>query len=220
MSSTIYLIGQPGSDIAKIGITTNLHRRFEAIRMCSPVPLEILWRQAGGTQTERTLHRYFDAGRLHGEWFRFATDPVAEVQQALREIRSSDHWENRSKPAKTAREKHEKIFNALRDPDRVPASFQLSKPRALYLDLRTLFRDDAFTARDAATRLALDVETVCHRMRTICAEGLAVVAGHAGIQGKVNDRRLYRVHPLPDHVTFEGNYYGARSHLQPEDTGA
>jgi len=80
----VYVIGTPGSDIVKIGRSTNLPKRLEAIRRMCPVPLEVLWRTPGGCDLEYGLHGHFASIRSHGEWFRFVdVDPVAAIRQAV-----------------------------------------------------------------------------------------------------------------------------------------
>lgn len=81
----VYVIGAPGSSTVKIGRTTDLAKRFAAIRCMSPIPLEILWTHPGGNELETRLHRHFAKLRIHGEWFEFEGDPVEAVQTAINE---------------------------------------------------------------------------------------------------------------------------------------
>lgn len=79
----VYVLGTPGSNIVKIGRTTNLAKRVADIQRMSPVPLVVLWSCPGGHELETNLHRHFKTVRSHGEWFAFAEDPVSLVRQAV-----------------------------------------------------------------------------------------------------------------------------------------
>lgn len=72
--SVLYVIGQPGTAIVKIGKTGNVESRLRAIQTGSPVPLAVLWWHVGGDELERPLHREFKEYRLHGEWFDFGVE--------------------------------------------------------------------------------------------------------------------------------------------------
>jgi T5orf172 domain. len=88
LGEVVYVLGTPGSNIVKIGRTTNLHKRFADIQRMSPVPLLILWTHPGGSELETNLHRHFKAIRSHGEWFNFEGDPVNQIRNAV----SSRPW--------------------------------------------------------------------------------------------------------------------------------
>ena len=80
----VYVLGAPGSNTVKIGRTTNLAKRVADIQRMSPVPLNVLWTTAGGSELETQLHRHFAGLRSHGEWFSFTTgDPVQEIRTAV-----------------------------------------------------------------------------------------------------------------------------------------
>lgn len=64
----------------KIGVTSNLARRLEAVR-----PEELLATEPGDRAIEQARHRQFADLRTHGEWFRLET-PLAEFIEALREV--------------------------------------------------------------------------------------------------------------------------------------
>lgn len=83
----VYLIGEPGSPIVKIGTTRNLKNRFRALQSSSPSRLDVLWFTAGGEELEYALHDRFSAARQHGEWFLFEeADPVMLVPAAAKEL--------------------------------------------------------------------------------------------------------------------------------------
>lgn len=79
----VYVIGSPESDVVKIGRTRQLARRLSTIQGMSPIPLQVLWSHPGGSELEGGLHRHFASQRVHGEWFRFAGDPVETVRDAV-----------------------------------------------------------------------------------------------------------------------------------------
>ncbi|MDQ0694256.1 GIY-YIG nuclease family protein [Streptomyces sp. W4I9-2] len=82
-NDVVYVIGTPGSGMAKIGRSTNVTKRLSDIRNMSPVPLQILWTHPGGAYLETRLHWHFSEIRSHGEWFQFEGDPVAAVEAAM-----------------------------------------------------------------------------------------------------------------------------------------
>ena len=57
------------SQLIKIGTTTNLKKRLQALRTGSPEPLVLLGAIPGGDQEERELHQRFSSQRINGEWF-------------------------------------------------------------------------------------------------------------------------------------------------------
>lgn len=68
----VYVIRALDTDkiIVKIGVTTNILRRFSSILSSSPLPLEVEFFQPGATRSfERKLHDDFCTQRSHGEWF-------------------------------------------------------------------------------------------------------------------------------------------------------
>lgn len=79
----VYVLGTPGSNVVKIGRTTNLKKRLADIQRMSPVPLEVLWTHPGGFELESALHRRFANIRSHGEWFRFDRSPVTSIREAV-----------------------------------------------------------------------------------------------------------------------------------------
>lgn len=79
----VYVIGEPGSRTAKIGITVDLDGRRQQIQGASPVKIDVLWATPGSNALEKALHRHFATQRSHGEWFTFDNDPVSEVKAAL-----------------------------------------------------------------------------------------------------------------------------------------
>jgi len=79
----VYVIGEQGSNIVKIGRTTDLNKRLGAIQRMCPVPLVVLMTHEGGAELEFGLHKHFARLRSHGEWFRFPCDPLSQVREAI-----------------------------------------------------------------------------------------------------------------------------------------
>lgn len=80
----VYVIGQPGSRVAKIGTTSNLRARLRAIQTGYPLRLEVLWSCPGGRRLESWLHSAFESRRLEGEWFDFRdADPALSVMKTV-----------------------------------------------------------------------------------------------------------------------------------------
>lgn len=83
LEEVVYVLGTPGSNMVKIGRTTNLTKRFAEIQRMSPVPLAVLWDCPGGHELETRLHRHFASLRTHGEWFSFRRDAVQLIRWAV-----------------------------------------------------------------------------------------------------------------------------------------
>lgn len=87
----LYVIGQPGTAIVKIGVTKNLRTRLRGIQTGSPVPLAVLWWHPGSYDLEEQLHREFGDLRLSGEWFDFGVEePSALVALAVERLRPEE----------------------------------------------------------------------------------------------------------------------------------
>lgn len=87
----LYVVGQPGTAIVKIGRSTNMPLRLRAIQTGSPVPLSVLWWHPGGQDLERYLHRKYAEFRLHGEWFDFGVEePDHLVEMAVTSLRPDE----------------------------------------------------------------------------------------------------------------------------------
>jgi hypothetical protein len=84
----VYVIGQPGHQIAKVGTTSNLRARLRAIQTGHPFRLQVLWACPGGRRLEAWLHEGLAPRRLQGEWFDFDEfDPVLVVEDGVRKAR-------------------------------------------------------------------------------------------------------------------------------------
>ncbi len=84
----VYVIGQPGRRVAKIGTTSNAGARLRAIQTGCPVRLQVLWTCPGGRRLESWLHEAFSSWRLEGEWFDFGhSDPVHTVATGVASAR-------------------------------------------------------------------------------------------------------------------------------------
>jgi hypothetical protein len=70
-TGTLYVLS--AGTVCKIGMTTDLPKRFNAINSSSPMPLEIVATRgvplAGLAYAEAWLHQRFSESRLKGEWF-------------------------------------------------------------------------------------------------------------------------------------------------------
>jgi len=64
-----FIQGQCGGAI-KVGFSSSPEKRLKELQTGYPDTLIILLMMPGDEGTERTLHREFEASRLHGEWFR------------------------------------------------------------------------------------------------------------------------------------------------------
>ena len=71
-NGTVYFLAAPIVGLVKIVSTLKLEARLHALRVNSPVPLELLATMAGGIGLENDLHDHFASDRAHGEWFRLS----------------------------------------------------------------------------------------------------------------------------------------------------
>lgn len=82
-SRWVYLVGSTLTRPVKIGVAKNAEARLDELRVGSPVPLHLIWKTRGGRAMESSLHEYFAAYRIHGEWFDFGDEnPAALVATA------------------------------------------------------------------------------------------------------------------------------------------
>ncbi|GGU11399.1 GIY-YIG nuclease family protein [Streptomyces lateritius] len=84
MTTYVYVIGEQGSSIVKIGTTNDLSLRLTALQTGNPNPLVLLWSHQGNRELEGHLHATFAAYRVRGEWFDLTAlgDPAEVVQCA------------------------------------------------------------------------------------------------------------------------------------------
>lgn len=88
-------------DLVKIGTSTNIAGRLEALR-----PERLLAVEMGGHQIEAQRHRQFAADRNHGEWFRASADLATHMERIRAEFeklvgRTLDAWlAERSRPTR------------------------------------------------------------------------------------------------------------------------
>ncbi|GAA1961840.1 hypothetical protein GCM10009754_36160 [Amycolatopsis minnesotensis] len=89
-TGNIYVIGQSGSSIAKIGYSTDIHKRHKGLQSSHPHLLELLWHTSGDRKLEYALHEKFKKLRVRGEWYDFGDlDPVKSAKKAVKQIRAA-----------------------------------------------------------------------------------------------------------------------------------
>jgi len=87
----LYVIGQPGTSIVKIGVTRNVSSRLKSLQTGSPVPLAVLWWHPGSYDLEENLHAKFSEYRLAGEWFDFGVEePDVLTELAVQRLRPDE----------------------------------------------------------------------------------------------------------------------------------
>jgi hypothetical protein len=81
----VYLIGC--NDYVKIGIATNVKKRFSSLQTASPTPLKLLksWQCNDASTQEFRLHQKYKSFRQKGEWFRLS-DPVLNDLLAIDDL--------------------------------------------------------------------------------------------------------------------------------------
>lgn len=81
----VYVLKCPVTGRVKIGTTTNLTKRVEAIQALSPTELSLVCVFRGNMNDERRLHKRLAMYRRHGEWFELPNDLLAEIVRDLHE---------------------------------------------------------------------------------------------------------------------------------------
>ncbi len=94
----VYEIGA-GDGLVKVGWSSNVERRLDALQTGSPVTLRVIAAECCGTDCaakarEKELHKLLAPHRLRGEWFRLnESDLVVHFSKVSGEI--SDEFANR-----------------------------------------------------------------------------------------------------------------------------
>jgi len=92
--AVVYYIGDPDTQLVKIGATTRLHQRFGQLALTRP-KLKLLAVEPGYVDMERQRHREFQKWRVKGrsgrEWFH-RNDVLMEHVRKLRQ-QYGDPWE-------------------------------------------------------------------------------------------------------------------------------
>jgi Meiotically up-regulated gene 113 len=78
----LYIIGEPGSQIAKVGHSDDVRRRLKDLTIGSPAQLAIHHVEPGLGPCERLVHSALADRRLHGEWFDFGSENPRQVVRA------------------------------------------------------------------------------------------------------------------------------------------
>ena len=81
----VYLIRCSDLPYYKIGLTTNLLERLEALQTANPLPLTIVctcgFSSFGAARrAECDCHRTLAKERMHGEWFQLTPEQVAQLR--------------------------------------------------------------------------------------------------------------------------------------------
>ncbi len=92
--SGVYFVRGKATRLVKIGFSTDVGARIDALRAQSPDDLELLGVLQGTLQTERALHARFWELTHHGEWFRESPELIQLAQggaDAALHIKSGSH---------------------------------------------------------------------------------------------------------------------------------
>jgi transposase-like protein len=94
MDSKVYFLLAPDAKMVKIGVTTDLPSRMQAIQACSPVQLTVVATIPGDEAVESAMHLRFASSRAHFEWFRL----TPELARFIEEIKAGA-WAMAPRPA-------------------------------------------------------------------------------------------------------------------------
>lgn len=81
LPGSVYFVRGAAGHI-KIGFSSDVPKRIEALQCSSPEPLELLATMPGNMAIERALHSRFERARVAGEWFR-PTDELLSFIESL-----------------------------------------------------------------------------------------------------------------------------------------
>jgi hypothetical protein len=89
----VYLIGQHGSNLVKIGTTEDLQKRLKGVQASYPLRLEVLWHRPGGWGMAEYLRERFAGLKADGGWYDFGDlDPQEAVLEAVAEKYPAPEW--------------------------------------------------------------------------------------------------------------------------------
>lgn len=82
-SDKVYFI-RAENGLVKIGITSNIAKRFEALNVASPVELVLLFyiETDEARKLEGSFHSIFESQWVKGEWFRLSDDDIAWIKNS------------------------------------------------------------------------------------------------------------------------------------------
>jgi hypothetical protein len=81
---SVYFVSARELDLVKIGYARNPVRRYNHLRIFSPVELTLEGAIPGGYDKEREMHKRFALARVRGEWFKLTPALQAEIDDSTR----------------------------------------------------------------------------------------------------------------------------------------
>lgn len=96
----VYLIEAINLHIYKIGVTSNLIKRFASLQGGSPVQLRIVTSWDVPNEFELYLHGRFEESRLHGEWFNLSKADIellkscSTIEDLIKKLELVERLEN------------------------------------------------------------------------------------------------------------------------------
>jgi hypothetical protein len=82
-SGEVYFIEAVGADRVKIGVSSDVGKRFAQLAASFPGPLTLLGKAAGGRLRESLLHRRLVNFHIGGEWFHLTPGVRGLIQSAI-----------------------------------------------------------------------------------------------------------------------------------------
>ena len=79
----VYFIEAVGADRVKIGVSSDVGKRFRQLAASFPGPLRLLGKAAGGRAREASLHRRLANFHIGGEWFHLTCGIRSVVQTVI-----------------------------------------------------------------------------------------------------------------------------------------
>lgn len=82
--SSVYFVANSHKTIVKIGYTTDIVQRFNALQSMSHGKLILLGTIEGGLKDEQLLHQRYSLLRSHGEWFCATKDLLKDIEAMVK----------------------------------------------------------------------------------------------------------------------------------------
>lgn len=113
LTTTLYIIHAEGTDFYKIGVTTNIDRRFRSLQHATPLTLTLVWQslrccEHSARVIERGAHTMFSDRRppaqYQREWFALQAEDVGRAKahietEVLKDRRNVARWVRLAKQA-------------------------------------------------------------------------------------------------------------------------
>lgn len=87
-TSNLYIIRQKDTNFFKVGITTDIEKRFSAIQNGNPADLEIKYNENFFLceTIEKNIHKHLELFHVRGEWFQMTPNKLKQLIEKLENL--------------------------------------------------------------------------------------------------------------------------------------